>query len=399
MRTTQTVGGFAKELLNKMNDPANNYFATLETLPDVVSLAKVDDIDRIIDPENPTYPAIEIAKHPLILIESQLTLFRLQAILQDLSGSTVALSKDNAEENLAALKNELLLKRRNRLRVSASDEYFYGTTLSFKANPACIEVAQQLERCTEKKYAYYLIPDLIDTLDEQFSFEGCLVSEAGASDADGVTLVKRMEPAHTQLSGEEGHALYQCLYGGMCNIPDLIERLYEKIPQNTWELYLANYYTEDLLFLAIVAIDKPMIKPGEGISDEEYAPIKKRVQTYLSDRTTHQNDLRSLVSANQQRATFKLNDEKWIKATYFVLISLAKRIRHLLGNTLGVCGTWTGVEKEKRLEEADVLLSELASDKPLKEFLLGLQATIQLFMGVFSLIFTVVNSVGFTMRL
>jgi hypothetical protein len=455
MRTTQAIGDFAVELLNKMNEPGNNYFASLETLPELLPYSN--------------FAAIDIDKHPLVFIESQMTLFKLKNVLANLALLDALFTEDNVHL-LQTLQNEVLTKRYYRLHEfddapdATSDAYFYGATLPFKANEACIAIAKKFDTYfltidSQKNFAHYLIPDLVDKIHNKstFSLEGRVIAPMGVNPKDGVTLLQRNEPLPTKLSVEDGKALYNVVFGGMINIEDLIDRLYALVPQNTWDLYLSCYNTMDMLTLAM---DKPEIEPdAKYYSDEQFKPIKERIKTFLGNTTKYQDDLRLLDTSNQQRVLFEGYDvtllsmqaqpsiaipqnidppaliqlenayfiyglsadehkkltlldannvslkaldftkkkvhlspiknaalydeiarknghtppsfkpdlERWMKAAYFVLISLSSRIRSLLPDFLGRGGSWTGYPKQKRLEEAQVLLTFLTGDLPLKE--------------------------------
>jgi len=465
-QTTITLGEFATNLLTELNE--QQYFKHLQTLPPVNEYK--EDV------------TMEANTHPLVLMESQITLNKLNKMLQAMATSNEPLSQgydlvlmsslpsndikqaetdkiylsedgtyvvrdpkgavqtgkidtnsiqlDNLEKRLnedelkfailkvtskaghtsqaviQLLQYEILTKRfKMRLCNSEhlkclpyySEPFFYGTSLVFKANEACIALANKINPYFKdnKTYVHRLIPTLQEHLPPDFNFAHynmlynwsystiAVNSSVITPDQLPVTFQSTNEQKPTTVNKITNDILYAILYHGIPNIPKLIERLYELIPQNTWHLYLDSYSTNDLLTLAR---DKPEKKMDESFTDEENDEIKSNIKTLLSDPVKHEADLYLLVDSNHQRAEFKTPaqreadskqvgdkqpkknekwDEKWVRATYFVLISLSARVRKLLPNFLSYRGRITGYSKIERLAEAKALLEFLAADLPL----------------------------------
>lgn len=368
--TKETLETFAKKTLAQFE--SKEYFATLTTLPATEPFKAHEKKD------------VPAALHPLVLIESQVTLYKIKTLLQQYSTNTNEVTEETTSSLQEILTNRYCLRlhdpEKDAQVPNYSESFFYGAPIPHKANDACIDLAATIQTALtpgqNETYVYRLIPGLEKGLDNNIDLKQYHMTYLTDSSSSAIWLVKNEEDAAhpTDISSAASNMLYDILYT-MVTIPDLINRLYESIPQNTWRLYLSCLSTHDLLCLAI---DKPEKKPDEFLTDEEYKKVDDLIEKkLLKEPGTAENQytLKCICSTHQARIRDAINakikdkqcDEKWIKAAYFVSISLSARVRDLLPDYLGYGGRLTGYSKETRLQEANALLEFLMLDEPLKK--------------------------------
>lgn len=356
------------------------------------SLAILPPIDerKLAKNNNPCTVSIDINSHPLVLLESQATLFQIKNTLEFLSNSRGPLN----DQALAPLQEILNRRFKHRLSATCSASFFYGTESIFKANEACIELAKALDAYLSSPseiYVHRLIPGLTQRLEDTFNFKNYQLSFVKKTAPVGPMPIYDEQPidqytpcfeksdvaVKRTLSVADEELLYDILYSGMGDIPGLIVQLKNFVPPNTWDLYLSCLATKDLLTLALE-------KPAE-MTEQEFSSIQTTVQTLMNEPRKNSDLLWKIFdtvakqlftppkSSEDNPTALKKDNDDWNRTIFFAIISLYDRIRAMLPETYSRITTPTQT-KSKKLQETGAILEFLTLiNRPLATIDLWLQ--------------------------